>query len=25
VKYLGLSLGASYKSIHIWNGVIEKI
>jgi hypothetical protein len=25
VKYLGLSLGASYKSIHIWDGVIKKI
>jgi hypothetical protein len=25
VKYLGLPLGASYKSIHIWDGVIEKI
>jgi hypothetical protein len=25
VKYLGLPLGASYKSIHIWNGVIDKI
>jgi hypothetical protein len=25
VKYLGLPLGASYKSIHIWDCVIEKI
>jgi len=25
VKYLGLPLGASYKSIHIWDGVIEKV
>jgi hypothetical protein len=25
VKYLGLPLGASYKSIHIRDGVIEKI
>jgi hypothetical protein len=25
VKYLGLPLGASYKSTHIWDGVIEKI
>jgi hypothetical protein len=25
VKYLGLLLGASYKSIHIWDGFIEKI
>jgi hypothetical protein len=25
MKYLGLLLGASYKSIHIWDGVIEKI
>lgn len=25
VKYLSLPLGASYKSIHIWDGVIEKI
>lgn len=25
VKYLGLPLGASYKSIHIWDGVIKKI
>jgi hypothetical protein len=25
VKYLGLPLGASDKSIHIWDGVIEKI
>jgi len=25
VKYLGLHLGASYKSTLIWNGVIEKI
>jgi hypothetical protein len=25
VKYLGLSLGASYKAKHIWNGVIEKL
>jgi hypothetical protein len=24
-KYLGLPLGASYKSTHIWDGVIEKI
>jgi len=25
VKYLGLPLGASYKSTHIWDGVLEKI
>jgi hypothetical protein len=25
VKYLGLPLGGSYKSTHIWDGVIEKI
>jgi len=25
VKYLGLLLGASYKSIHKWDGFIEKI
>jgi hypothetical protein len=25
VKYLDLPLGASYKSIHIWDSVIEKI
>jgi hypothetical protein len=25
VKYLGLPLGDSYKSTHIWDGVIEKI
>jgi hypothetical protein len=25
VKYLGLPLGASYKSTHIWDGVVEKI
>jgi hypothetical protein len=25
VKYLGLPLEASYKSTHIWDGVIEKI
>jgi hypothetical protein len=25
VKYLGLPLGASYKSTHIWDGVIERI
>jgi hypothetical protein len=25
VKYLGLPLGASYKSTHIWDGVIKKI
>jgi hypothetical protein len=25
VKYLGLPMWASYKSIHIWDGVIEKI
>jgi hypothetical protein len=25
VKYLGLPLGTSYKSIHIWDGVIEMI
>jgi len=25
LKYLGLLLGASYKSIHIWDGVIKKI
>jgi hypothetical protein len=25
VKYLSLPLGASYKSIHIWDGAIEKI
>jgi hypothetical protein len=25
VKYLVLPLRASYKSIHIWDGVIEKI
>jgi hypothetical protein len=25
MKYLGLPLRASYKSIHIWDGVIEKI
>jgi hypothetical protein len=25
VKYLGLPLRASYKSTHIWDGVIEKI
>jgi hypothetical protein len=25
VKYLGLPLGLSCKSIHIWDGVIEKI
>jgi len=25
VKYLGLPLGVSYKSIHIWDGVIKKI
>jgi len=25
VNYLGLPLGASYKSIHIWDEVIEKI
>lgn len=25
VKYLGLPLGAFYKSIHKWDGVIEKI
>jgi hypothetical protein len=25
VKYLGLPLGASYKSIHIWDNVIKKI
>jgi hypothetical protein len=25
VKYLGLPLGASYKSTHIWDGIIEKI
>jgi hypothetical protein len=25
VKYFGLLLGASYKSTHIWDGVIEKI
>jgi len=25
VTYLGLPLGASYKSIHIWDGVIEKV
>jgi hypothetical protein len=25
VKYLGLPLGASYKSTHTWDGVIEKI
>jgi hypothetical protein len=24
-KYLGLPLGASYKSTHIWDGVVEKI
>jgi hypothetical protein len=24
-KYLGLPLGASYKSTHIWDGIIEKI
>jgi hypothetical protein len=25
VKYLGFPLGASYKSTHIWDGVVEKI
>jgi hypothetical protein len=25
MTYLGLPLGASYKSISIWNGVIEKM
>lgn len=25
VKYLGLPLGASYKSTRIWDGVIEKV
>jgi hypothetical protein len=25
MKYLGLPLGASYKAISIWNGVIEKM
>jgi hypothetical protein len=25
VKYLGLPLGASYKSIHIWDGGTKKI
>jgi hypothetical protein len=25
VKYLDIPLGASYKSIHIWDSVIEKI
>jgi hypothetical protein len=25
VKYLGLSLGASYKAKHIWDGMIEKV
>jgi hypothetical protein len=25
IKYLGLSLGASYKAKHIWDGVIEKL
>jgi hypothetical protein len=24
LKYLGLRLGASYKTKHIWDGVIEK-
>jgi hypothetical protein len=25
LKYLGLPLGASYKAIYIWNGIIEKM
>ncbi len=25
MKYLGIPLGASYKSTHIWDGVIKKI
>jgi len=25
MTYLGLPLGASYKSVSIWNGVIEKL
>jgi hypothetical protein len=25
MKYLGIPLGASYKSTHIWEGVIDKI
>jgi hypothetical protein len=25
MKYLGLPLGASYKAVSIWNGVIEKM
>jgi len=25
VKYLSLTLGASYKAKHIWDGIIEKI
>ena len=25
VKYLGLPLGASYKTKHIWDGIIEKL
>jgi hypothetical protein len=25
MTYLGLPLGASYKAISIWNGVIEKM
>jgi hypothetical protein len=25
MTYLGLPLGASYKSVSIWNGVIEKM
>jgi hypothetical protein len=25
LKYLGLSLGASYKAKHIWDAVIEKM